>query len=320
MTTYANVEIISIYPSPAPFAHDLLEIWNQSIGERFQASARLLEETLQPRHTFSRSGHVALLAGEPIGFVLASHSSVESGSHIDALAVLPAHRTQGVGQLLLAREEAAAGLKAAGTTIGGGPCSLLPGVPDLSSAELFFARCGYRTQPERVALLSSDLSTYTPPEDVEVVGGAIRPAQPGQEAQLLQLLGEFPPSWQEALRRHLQCNGRISDYMLLWTDSGLDGFCRLVFEDSIEPIERCFPYRLPRLWGQAGPIGVRERARDRGYCRALADAGLRRLHSNGVNGCVVGPTRGGPFWADFGFGPYSAFGVMHKADAAVTPR
>ena len=75
--------------------------------------------------------------------------------------------------------------------------------------------------------------------------------------------------------------------MLLWTEQGVESCCALTFGDSWRPLERFYPYALPRPWGQLGSVGVSAGCRGRGYGIALLDAALRRLHNNGVNGCVI---------------------------------
>ncbi|MEZ4581603.1 MAG: hypothetical protein R3A10_08190 [Caldilineaceae bacterium] len=63
----------------------------------------------------------------------------------------------------------------------------------------------------------------------------------------------FPGRWRYEFEEFLRTNGRISDFMVLWTADGVDGFCRLTFEDSSRPLDRFFPYTLPRPWGQLVP-------------------------------------------------------------------
>ena len=109
------------------------------------------------------------------------------------------------------------------------------------------------------------------------------PAQPGQEEQLLAFLAtEFAGRWHWMAERFLAEGGRISDYMLLWTEEGVQGACRLTFEDSRWPIDRFYPFGLPRPWGQLGSIGVSAHLRGQGLGLKLLDAGLRRLHNSGI--------------------------------------
>ncbi len=67
---------------------------------------------------------------------------------------------------------------------------------------------------------------------------------------------EFPGRWRFEFEAHLSEGGRISDFIALWTERGVDGCCLLTFEDSRRPLDRFFPHALPKPWGQLGSIGV----------------------------------------------------------------
>ena len=127
------------------------------------------------------------------------------------------------------------------------------------------------------------------------------------------LAREFAGRWHYSCQEFLDEGGRISDFMLLWTETGIEGFCQLTFEDSARPLERFYPYQLSRPWGQLGAIGVSEHLRGQGFGSALLDAGLRRLHSNGVNGCVIDWTTVVDFYAKFGFSKYRQYWSLMKA-------
>ena len=135
----------------------------------------------------------------------------------------------------------------------------------------------------------------------------------GQEAELLSFLAkEFPGRWHWQAERFLEEGGRISDYMLLWTQEGVQGSCRLTFEDSVNPIDRFYPYGLPRPWAQLGSIGVSAHLRGLGMGLLLLDAGLRRLHNSGINGCVIDWTTLLDFYAKCGFRPYRKWAQLGR--------
>jgi predicted N-acetyltransferase YhbS len=180
----------------------------------------------------------------------------------------------------------------------------------------FFERHGYGGTPElarRAWDVASNLAAYTPPPTVREVAGSVRPAQADDyDAVLAFLRREFPGRWRYEFEQLVAAGARIADYMVLWTDRGVDGCCLLTFEDSYRPIDRFYPYRLPRPWGQLGSIGVSEDLRGQGFGAALLDAGLRRLHNNGVNGCVIDWTGIVDFYAKFGFAPYRSYMILSK--------
>lgn len=100
--------------------------------------------------------------------------------------------------------------------------------------------------------------------------------------------------------------------MLLWTKAGVQGACLLTFPDSARPIERYYPYSLPKPWGQAGSIGVSASLRGQGYGSYLLDASLHRLHDNGINGCVIDWTNLLHFYGQFGFQPLRHYAMLTK--------
>jgi GNAT superfamily N-acetyltransferase len=260
------------------------------------------------------------------GFVLASFvdgyralAAPEQG-WLDALVVVPAAQRQGLGSRLLFAAET--WLRQQGRTqvrIGGGLRPFAPGVPLELGSEHFFIRHGYSdlngsSEREVVYDLAADLSTYRPPATLREVEAVARPAQRGQEELLLAFLHrEFPGRWHYEAEVFLQQNGgRIDDYMLLWTEAGVQGSCLLTFPDSVRPIERYYPYSLPKPWGQAGSIGVSAALRGQGLGAYLLDAGLRRLHDNGINGCVIDWTSLLDFYGRFGFQPLRGYRRIQK--------
>jgi GNAT superfamily N-acetyltransferase len=308
--------------NPQDVAHRqaLVTIWNSACGADLSISERFVQFNLQPSVGVNQAGRLALVDGEPAGVVLTSLlrdepqvMSPELG-WIDALAVAPHAPGLGIGGNLLAwAEEWLQGQGARGCVVGTSIRPFTPGVPVELGTVSFFTAQGY-AEDDTVWDMSANLATYTPPRTVRAIDGVVRPAQRGDEAALLSFLQrEFPGRWRyeaEAFLRDPRC--RPSDYMLLWTERGVDGFCLLTFEDSGQPIERFFPYALPRPWGQLGSVGVSQDRRGRGYGAALVDAGLRRLHNNGINGCVIDWLTIVDFYAKFGFAPSREYRQLYK--------
>ncbi len=304
----------------------VVEIWNMACGQALSISPRFVAFNLRPSAGVTRQGWLAVADNWVQGFVLASfvdgYPQIASAAQgwIDALVVAPAAQHQGLGRRLLTTAEG--WLHQHGRTsitVGANLRPFAPGVPAELAAASFFVRHGYTEldaagEPEIVYDLAADLATYTPPPTLREVAAAARPAQHGQEEQLLAFLAaEFPGRWHYEAEQFLQQDGgRISDYMLLWTDAGVQGACLLTFPDSVRPLERYFPYSLPKPWGQAGSIGVSAALRGHGCGSYLLDAALRRLHDNGINGCVIDWTTLLTFYARFGFAPLRSYLKLHK--------
>ncbi len=298
-------------------------VWTQACGPELAISPRFVRYHLAPATGLVRTGRLAVKDGEPVGFVLASvlrdqpeHTLGQAG-WIDALAVRPGSRGQGVGGELLAwAEEWLAGQGCAYGRLGGGIKWITPGVPASLGTEDFFARRGYGAPHghDRSWDVARSLVDYATPAAMRVSREVhLAPAEPGQEAALGAFLQrEFPGRWHYEYEEFLREGGRISDYVLLWSARGVDGCAHLTYEDSFAPLDHFFPYRLPRPWGQLGAIGVSADCRGMGYGTTLLDGALAVLRDRGVDGCVIDWTTLVGFYGKFGFRPYREYLTWRK--------
>lgn len=317
-----NLEIIALDPTTAatePFIPGFVELWNTALGGDMPISAAFVRHNFKPssgvvRRLFTVRAD-ATLAGAALATMLRDEPLVTTHSEgwIDALVVAPSWQRRGLGRRLLHAAEgwlAEQGCRA--VQIGGGLRPFAPGAPETSGAASFFTTCGYATFGPTWDM-AANLAAYTPPSLRE----APCRAAPASSHQVDDLLGflrrEFPGRWRYEAEMFLADGGRISDFMLLWTERGVDGCCLLTFPDSVRPLERFYPYQLPKPWGQLGSIGISADRRGLGFGAALLDAGLRRLHNNGVNGCIIDWTTLVDFYGKFGFAPYRAYVMLGRA-------
>ncbi len=309
-----------------------VELWGDAIGNELPLSQRFLQFNLKEDVGVVRGGRIAMAEGQPAGFVLCSaHPGAPPSMRadvgwLDAIAVAPSMQRQGIGTALLRwaegwlTDQTSAGSnqlegenRARRILVGGSLRPFTPGALVDTPAVPFFLENGYEYGAHPVEWdVARNLSDYMSPPLRESLSAA-RPAQPGQEEQLLNFLArEFPGRWHWLAERFLEEGGRISDYMLLWTQDGVHGACRLTFEDSRWPIDRFYPFGLPRPWAQLGSIGISEHLRGQGLGLTLLDAGLRRLHNSGINGCVIDWTSLLDFYAICGFSPYKEWAQLAK--------
>lgn len=318
--------LIPLDPAKSNHVRAIAEIWNVACGQSLAITEHFAAFNLRPAPGVTQQGWLVVDDNWAQAFVLASfvdgYPTVAAPTHgwIDALVVAPAAQRQGTGSRLLGAAET--WLRLHGRTyitVGAGLRPFAPGVPAELDTTPFFVRHGFTDldssgEPQVAYDLAADLSNYRPPTNLREVPAAARPAQRGQEALLLAFLqAEFPGRWHyeaELFLRH--DGGRVGDYMLLWTEAGVQGACLLTFPDSVRPIERYYPYSLPKPWGQAGSIGVSAAVRGRGYGSYLLDASLRRLHDNGINGCVIDWTNLLQFYGRFGFQPLRHYAMLTK--------
>ncbi len=321
---FADDKIIMVLESfaandPAHIAA-AVAIWNAACGDDLAIMPRFVEYNTRAATGATQAGRIAISDDAPVGFVLASalpndpQTSPREMGWIDALAIAPEFQRRGVGGELLAWAEAwlreQSCLRA---RLGGSLRPFVAGLPTELQTDAFFRARGYapRSNGERVWDVARDLRDYVstrPPSDA-----VIRPARPDDETALLEFFArEFPNRWRFEYEEFLRVGGCISDWIVLTTTRGVDGFAKLCFEDSISPINRVYPWKLPRPWGQLGPIGVSADARGKGYGGALLDTALCHLRDAGVRGCVIDWTDLVDFYARFGFTPYCEYAMLIK--------
>lgn len=298
----------------------LATLWNDALPTDLHISSRFVRYNISGVTGGIQAGQIALVDGAIAGIILAStirENPLVNPRHIgwiDAIVVHPAHQRQGIGRQLISwAERWLMDQECQQIQVGANQRLFLPGVPTALERVGFFHQLGYGGD-RLVWDLAANLAGYQTPATVREIPGAVRPAQPGDEAAFHTFLArEFPGRWHFEFQEYCRTpDYRFTDYMLLWTERGVDGFCRLTFEDSQRPIERYYPYSLPRPWGQLGLVGVSADRRGQGFGAAVVDAGLRRLHNNGVNGCVIDWTTIVDFYGKFGFVPYREYVQLSK--------
>ncbi len=298
-------------------------IWNAACGPDLAISERAMAYNTGAVTGGVQAGQIAAEAGQPVGFILAStlkgdeSASPPEAGWVDAIAVDPAYQRRGVGAALMGWAEAwLAGQGCQRFRLGGNIRPFTAGLPVQLGDETFFNRRGYVGRPghERSWDVAHDLRDYvTPPSALKAAGLTARPAGHGEEEVLLAFLRrEFPGRWRFEAEVHLQDGGRISDYVLLWSERGVDGFCQLTYEDSRRPLDRFFPRGLPRPWGQLGSVGVSWDRHGKGYGAVMMDAALRHMRDAGIRGCVIDWTSIVDFYGKFGFKPFREYWMLAK--------
>jgi len=303
---------------------EAVDLWNAASGADLAITLAGVRFNTRPSTGAQQAGRLAVIDGQPAGFVLATEfsegdprvSAPEKG-WIDAIAVAPVHQGRGIGTALMDWAEGwLAGRGCTRFQLGGSLRPFAPGLPSALATAEFFRRRGYapRAHGPVVWDVARDLRTYrTPPFVPVTLSAQVRPARAGDDGALLAFLErEFGGRWFYEAREFLAGGGRISDFVVLLTPAGVDGFCWLTLEDSARSLDRCFMARLPRPWGQLGPIGISAAMRGGGYGAAVLDAGLRRLRDARIAGCVIDWTDLLHFYGKFGFATYRSYEMLAK--------
>ncbi len=302
----------------------VVSIWNGACGRDLSVSMRAVVYNTQAATGAVQAGQVAVQHGAIVGFVLCSAlprdpaTSPPGLGWIDAIAVSPGEQCRGIGSALLVwAEDWLRGHECVRARLGGSLRPFSAGLPIELENEAFFRRRGFqaRSGGEYVWDVARDLAEYRPETSRKNISPAtiIRPAQDGDRHALLEFLRrEFPNRWRFEFEEFSRGGGRLSDWLILLTGECVGGFVRITLEDSLQPMDRFFPHRLARPWGQLGPIGVAGGLRGKGYGGALLDAGLRYLKTRGVRGCVIDWTSLLDFYGKFGFKPLRQYAVLLK--------
>ncbi len=324
------MSLLPFDPSNSTHLFSLVSIWNAACGEDLRITPRFAVFNTKPATGAIQAGRLAIEDNQPVGFVLASVllddpavSSREAG-WVDAIAVHPQFQRRGVGGALLEwAEDWLREQQCVRARLGGSLRPFAAGYPVELRGDSFFSKRGYtgRAEGESSWDVARDLGNYEPRYTVsDAAQPEIRPARPGEENDLLGFFNrEFPGRWRFKFQEFLRMGGDIANWLILRTERGVDGFARVTFEDSAQPLERFYPYRLPRPWGQLGPIGVSADVRGKGYGGILLDAGLLHLSDRGVRGCVIDWTGLLDFYGKFGFAPYREYAMLVKTLTAALP-
>lgn len=294
-------------------------IWSAACGEDLAFSPDFIFSNTRPTRGVAQAGKLAQIQDQTVGFIVASaivdDPTIKMG-WIDVMAVAPLAQRHGAGSDLLSWAEG--WLAEHGCTLarmGGSLRPFAPGIPAEVDHEAFFIRRGFerRSGWDIEWDVARSLRGYQSVVTTPPPGAHLAPMQPGQENDLLGFMqAEFPGRWLFEVEMFLADGGRASDYLLLWVNGEVGGFCRATLEGSERSLERFYMHRLPRPWGQLGPLGISASLRGGGLGAYLIDASAQHLQSLGIDGCVIDWTGLVDLYAKFGFQPYRQYITLTK--------
>lgn len=302
----------------------MVRLWNEACPPKFAVTPKFFEYNLLPNLDALQEGLIALVDGQPAGFVVASHlkkhpdvASLEMG-WLDSLVMHPAFQRQGVGSTLL--EWAEDWLRQRGCKrmrLAGSLRAFSAGLPANFGTEAFCHRHGFKVAAgdEGAWDVMRDLGDglpiarrHSPGEEV------IHPCREDEKEALMEFLQRtFPGRWMYEIQLFLASGGRTQDILVGVENGVVEGFAWVTFEDSLRPLDRYFMNPLPRPWGQLGPIGVSTRVRGQGLGGLLLQEGLLYLQRGGVRSCTIDWTGLLEFYGKYGFKPYTHYLMMMKS-------
>jgi GNAT superfamily N-acetyltransferase len=298
-------------------------VWNAAVGGELSISPTLIAYNTQSFSGVQQEGRMAFDGRRPVGFVLASRAegvpeaaSPDQG-FIDLTAVHPDFQRRGVGSQLV--DWAEGWLKRGGASkvqLGGGLPAFAPGVPDELHAQGFFQQRGYKPREENPYEWDVARSMAEGPPIIrpEAPGsGGVSPARPTDKDRLDEFFTrEFPGRWHYEFSEFIRLGGRLADFLLLHREDRIYGFAWITLDDSIRPLERYYPHRLPQPWSQIGPIGISKEMRGSGWGGFLLQSALFHLRSRHVRSVVVDWTSLLGFYEKYGLKPYRRYVLMAK--------
>jgi GNAT superfamily N-acetyltransferase len=298
-------------------------VWNAAVGGDLSISPTFIAYNTQSFTGVLQEGRMAFEGRRPIGFVLTSRAegvpeaaSPEQG-FIDLTAVHPGFQRRGIGSQLM--EWAESWLKRGGARniqLGGGLPAFAPGVPDELHAQGFFQQRGYTTRTENpyewdVARSMAEGPPITRPEPPN--SGSASPARQNDTDALDEFFQrEFPGRWHYEFSEFVRLGGRTTDFILLHREDRIQGFAWTTLDESIRPLDRYYPRRLPQPWSHIGPIGISKELRGSGWGGYLLQSAVFHLKSRNVRSVVVDWTNLLGFYEKYGFKPYRRYVLMDK--------
>lgn len=278
----------------------LVDLWNAAFGEAFPMDLRLWRQNLeaQPCELL-----VETREGRPAGFALARRAPGKGW--VEALAVAPEWRRQGLGSALL--EQACAWTEAPLVRLGAGPAHFFPGVP--AGGEGFFAARGFARDWHATDLVleADEAAPGALPE-------AVLPCPPDRVPDLLGFLErEFPDRWLTDTRLRLARGESSTGILIALVDGGVEGFCHVYHPGSVTLGPSVYwRAALGERWGGLGPVGVSRAVRGRGLGHAMVEGAIRHLRSLGCRQIGVDWTGIPEFYERFGFRPWRVYRGMAR--------
>lgn len=316
-----NVAIEEVKNLNAPDMPQVLNgVWNLAFPPDLLVSPRLMGYNLHAGRGERKALWLARVDGRAVGFALASALPDLPAFHppeegwLEALAVDARFHRRGIHRALLLRAEN--WLRRQGVRVihlGGGMRPFFPGLPAELNSERFFLQHGYRPEAEVPTVwdMARDLGDGLGLAPLN--SPALRPATPADMPALLTFFAEsFPGRWQYEALEYLRGGGPLGDFMILRLGERVEGFCWMTTSASVRPLERFYLQRLPRPWGQLGPLGISPRLRGQGWGGWIVQAGIEHLQAAGVRGCVIDWTELVDFYRRFGFKPYREYRLLTK--------
>lgn len=301
---------------------DIVELWNEEIGERFPMSEALWKQNTTNEPNVMKEGSFAVIEeGNLRGFIVTKRNMEKLEAKmptnigwIQCMLVKKTFRNKGLGsQLLKLAEKALVDAGVNEIRLGRDPWHYFPGVPLEDKQTInWFGKRGYVKGGVETDLIkdvrNGELYKLTNPSE------HYRLLTKDDIPSLLTFLERvFPGRWHyEALHYEL-IGGSGREFMGFFMDGELQGFCRM--NDSRSPVIAQNVYWSALIEGEMGgigPLGIDRTIRGKHFGIDLVKAAANELIGRGVTDIVIDWTQLMAFYEKLGFTPWKQYQSMAK--------
>lgn len=302
---------------------DIVQLWNDSIGEKFPMSEKLwMQNTLQDKNVL-REASIAIYQNEQLmGLVVAKYYQEDFQVNISpnigwiqCLLVRKSARNQGIGYKLLNHvEKVFCDLSLSEIRLGGDPWHYFPGVPYEDTVAIkWFEKHGYKNSSIVTDLLKEVRNMK--PYKLENSSHHFRVLTKEDIPKLLSFLEVvFPGRWHYEALRYADMGGNGREFIGLFLGDELQGFCRI--NDTTSSIIAQNVYWSSLVSGPLGgigPLGIARHVRGNQYGIDLIRAAANELMARGMDYIVIDWTQLVSFYEKLSFMPWKEYQTMSKS-------
>lgn len=302
---------------------DLVDLWNQELGESFPMGKELFEQnSFKDKNVFYEGSCIAIDNDHNvIGFIVTKKWQEQldtkmssRNSWIQVLLVDHRHRQNGIGTKLLKHAESA--LASSGlnkVVLGRDPWHYFPGIPkQYGEVCAWFEKRGYQAQGSDYDLICQYDNPDNPPVQAGDVTFSILDKK--DKDQLLEFLHRcFPGRWEYEAIHYFQKGGTGREFLVLKKNNQIIGFCRI--NDGRSPFIAQNVYWAPLFneeLGGIGPLGIDANERKQGYGLAIVEAGVERLRNRNIDTIVIDWTGLVDFYNKLGYEVWKSYISLEK--------
>lgn len=300
----------------------IVDLWNHELGTSFPMSVELWTQNVwQDACTDEEASFGVMEDDNLVAFIVVKKIQQTTDAQMDptigwinSLLVKSADRGQGIGSKLLEQAERALSDKKE-IRLGRDPWHFFPGIPaEDSQTQSWFQKRGYEAQSTETDLLKTHANNMLEklPDDNSLV--TLRLLKPQELPQLdMFLASEFPGRWHYELIEYLRYDGTGREFLGLFVNQQLKGFCRV--NDRQSPIIAQNTYwsgLFSSSLGGIGPLGIARDIRKQGLGMALVQSAVSELEARGIHTVVIDWTQLVSFYEKLGFAPWKHYVTYSK--------